>query len=196
MNNKIYNNKNVIKPLFFIFFFFIWCSIDTNFENSLGIFKKASITNIILFTRSTFLPFFTFLIIFIFFINKKLDIRYLESNNIIKLIFYIFISFLLVQLISHFISGNKIIFIYYFFLSFFLLIYFYFNYDQINFFSIVSLVNLTILVSIIGDLTESYFKRINNIKDSSKYLPGHGGYFDRFDSFISSIIMLSFFSLF
>ena len=125
MNNKIYNNNNVIKPLFFIFFFFIWCSIDTNFENSLGIFKKASITNIILFTRSTFLPFFTFLIIFIFFINKKLDIRYLESNNIIKLIFYIFISFLLVQIIGHFISGNKIIFIYYFFLSFFLLIYFY-----------------------------------------------------------------------
>ena len=127
MNNKIYNNNNVIKPLFFIFFFFIWCSIDTNFENSLGIFKKASFTNIILFIRSTFLPFFTFLIIFIFFINKKLDIRFLESNNIIRLIFYTFISFLLIQLISHLISGNKIIFIYYFFLSFFLLIYFYYS---------------------------------------------------------------------
>ena len=127
MNNKIYNNNNVIKPLFFIFFFFIWCSIDTNFENSLGIFEKASFTNIILFTRSTFLPFFTFLIIFILFINKKLDIKFLESNNIIRLIYYTFISYLLIQLISHFISGNKIIFIYYFFLSFFLLIYFYYS---------------------------------------------------------------------
>ena len=127
MNNKIYNNNNVIKPLFFIFFFFIWCSIDTNFENTLGIFKKASFTNIILFTRSTFLPFITFLIIFIFFIKKKLDIRFLENNNIIRLIFYTFISFLLIQLISHLVYGNKIIFIYYFFLSFFLIIYFYFS---------------------------------------------------------------------
>lgn len=127
MNNKIYNNNKVIKPLFFIFFFFIWCSIDTNFENSLGIFKKASITNVILFTRSTFLPFFTFLIIFIFFINKKVDIRFFERNNVFKLIFYIFITFLLIQLISHFISGNRIIFTYYFFLSFFLIIYLYFS---------------------------------------------------------------------
>ena len=45
-----------------------------------------------------------------------------------------------------------------------------------------------------GDLIESYFKRINNIKDSSKYLPGHGGFFDRFDSFISSIIFLTLYS--
>ena len=57
-------------------------------------------------------------------------------------------------------------------------------------------VNLTIFISIIGDLIESFFKRKNNIKDSSKFLPGHGGFFDRFDSFIASIIMLTLFSLF
>ena len=58
----------------------------------------------------------------------------------------------------------------------------------------IILINFTIIISIVGDLIESYFKRKNNIKDSSKYLPGHGGYFDRFDSFIASIIMLTVFS--
>ncbi len=65
-------------------------------------------------------------------------------------------------------------------------------------FKIISLLiflNSTIFFSVIGDLIESYFKRKNNIKDSSKFLPGHGGYFDRFDSFIASIIMLLVFSL-
>ena len=57
-------------------------------------------------------------------------------------------------------------------------------------------INLIIFISIIGDLIESYFKRRNKIKDSSNYLPGHGGFFDRFDSFIASIIFLTVFNLF
>ena len=38
--------------------------------------------------------------------------------------------------------------------------------------------------------------RKNHIKDSSNYLPGHGGFFDRFDSFFSTIIFLYIFILF
>jgi len=80
------------------------------------------------------------------------------------------------------------------FTNIFFICFFYLTHLGIDFISYLLLINLTIFVSIIGDLIESYFKRINNIKDSSKYLPGHGGYFDRFDSFISSIIMLTLFS--
>ena len=77
-----------------------------------------------------------------------------------------------------------------FFTNIFFICYFYFMQIEFKFISLAIFLNLIIFISIIGDLIESYFKRKNNIKDSSKYLPGHGGYFDRFDSFIASIIML------
>jgi len=51
---------------------------------------------------------------------------------------------------------------------------------------------IIILSSFIGDVIESYFKRINNLKNSSDFLPGHGGFFDRFDSFIFAIVIYSF----
>ena len=50
---------------------------------------------------------------------------------------------------------------------------------------------LIILFSFIGDIIESYFKRKNNLKNSSNFVPGHGGVFDRFDSFLFSIIIYS-----
>ena len=66
----------------------------------------------------------------------------------------------------------------------------YFLNDNITF-SLVLFIILTIVSAFIGDIIESYFKRKNNIKNSSNLIPGHGGVFDRFDSFMFSIIFYS-----
>ena len=43
------------------------------------------------------------------------------------------------------------------------------------------------LVSQIGDLVVSYFKRLAKIKDTGKILPGHGGLLDRIDGIVFAI---------
>tara|TARA_B100000586_G_scaffold170203_1_gene124192 strand:+ start:1340 stop:1927 length:588 start_codon:yes stop_codon:yes gene_type:complete len=45
------------------------------------------------------------------------------------------------------------------------------------------------LIAQIGDLAISYFKRLEKIKDTGKFLPGHGGIFDRIDGLMPVIIL-------
>ena len=54
----------------------------------------------------------------------------------------------------------------------------------------VNLIIFTLLISLVsqsGDLFVSYLKRKANIKDSGKFLPGHGGLLDRLDGIIFAV---------
>jgi len=48
----------------------------------------------------------------------------------------------------------------------------------------IPLILLLSLISQIGDLAVSYFKRVYKIKDTGKFIPGHGGLLDRIDGML------------
>jgi phosphatidate cytidylyltransferase len=49
---------------------------------------------------------------------------------------------------------------------------------------IIVIAAIAAIIGTLGDLLESKLKRMANVKDSGSFMPGHGGFLDRFDSLL------------
>ncbi len=59
-----------------------------------------------------------------------------------------------------------------------------FNFDTKE---IVIIAVISSILGTFGDLLESKLKRLANVKDSGTFMPGHGGFLDRFDSLLIAV---------
>jgi len=183
-----YNNKHLLFIFGTLIYLFILYEILKSFKKHLKLILFYLSTSYFFFSSYIFI-FFDYLMfnIFIFTIIFFDSFSYFMGNFYGKK--FLFKTISPKKTLEGYLGGI-------FFTNIVFFLFFYFYPIKINFIFLIILLNFTILFSIVGDLIESFFKRKNNIKDSSNYLPGHGGFFDRFDSFIASIIFLTLLSLF
>ena len=187
--------------ILFVLIYLIISYINFNFVFFLIILIYFLLTLEIIFFFKKFklIPLIYIFISFIFFLLINFDEQIMFSFNVFIFVIISFdiLSYLIgktfgkKQLIK--ISPNKTVEGFLgglFFSLIFSHLYLYYIGSELNLYSFLFII-LIIITSFIGDLIESYFKRKNNLKNSSEFIPGHGGVFDRFDSFLFSIIFYS-----
>ena len=199
----VYNNF-LLRLLFSSFFISVYCIfIYINFKYVYYLifllYLLIFIEIYLYFKLYKFLPFLYILISFAFFITIDFEKVILLNFN---LFIFIVISFDIFSYIigknfgkNNFtkLSPNKTYEGLFggFLLSFFLSLLFAFIFEINVNLELIFYILLIIICAFIGDMIESFFKRKNNLKNSSEFIPGHGGVFDRFDSFLFSIIIYS-----
>ena len=154
---------------------------------------------VLYFKNYKFIPFIYIIISFIFFFNINFTNEIFNTFNlfIIAVSSFDIFSYLIGKIFGRNklirLSPNKTIegFLGGLFLSFFLTNLFALLLGLTIDTQLIGFIFLFILSAFVGDIIESYFKRKNNLKNSSKFIPGHGGVFDRFDSFLFSIVIYS-----
>ena len=62
-----------------------------------------------------------------------------------------------------------------------------FNFFAVSFYIMFFFAIIITALSIFGDIYQSFLKRQANLKDSGSIIPGHGGLFDRLDSFCPTL---------
>tara|TARA_B100000886_G_scaffold323960_1_gene268197 strand:- start:19 stop:636 length:618 start_codon:yes stop_codon:yes gene_type:complete len=199
----VYNNF-LLRLLFSSFFISIYCIlVIINFKYIYYliflIYILIFIEIYLYFKLYKFLPFFYLSISFIFFIKIDFDKVILLNFNLFILIVVSFdiFSYIIGKNFgkNNFtkISPNKTFEGLFggFIISTFLSLLFALIFEMHVNIELILYIFYIILSAFIGDIIESYFKRKNKLKNSSDFIPGHGGVFDRFDSFLFSIIFYS-----